>query len=351
MFRNQVHRLTSVRFNSSTSAGDIDALLERVKNLTKGFAETKNSNQINRPKPNLREKYTKRSINHGEITQAMDDFSTNPSNQNKNFNNNNRRQSYQRNNFNSNNQQSNRLTPDEFRSQQRKSLTTPPRPVNIDRPTERIIRGRTERPERSERSPRVQRAPRDFNGERTDFARGAPRSGAPRGGPRGGPRNGQRNGQRGPGGSKGGARGSKNAKNFKQRRSTGNDLPAVNLNLQNVVEDYKLQVPTLQELLKTSPLLSHDEHSRILKTIRSSLNHNSASHFNANTVFKGDLQKIDLSKFESHLKNKNLKFNASIVANSLDKNNTIDYETKLKILGPLIGAASAKDLPSPSINS
>ena len=139
------------------------------------------------------------------------------------------------------------------------------------------------------------------------------------------------------------ARGGAKKNNGNSRRSANSraeNITYVNPNLDLIAKQYIPEPVTISSLLETSPFTSQTPNSRILKAYMELKANgeadvtgvlNGKSHFAPESV----LQKM---------KTPQLKLNAEVVINSLNRNSSLDYNTKMKLLGPLTGLAPVKQL-------
>jgi hypothetical protein len=113
-----------------------------------------------------------------------------------------------------------------------------------------------------------------------------------------------------------------------------------NLELLATHREYVPTPPTLSTLLETSPFTAQTSTSRILKAYNQ-LKADSDSDVSGILTGKASVAPLDVV---NKMKTSQLKANADVVVNSLNKNGSLTYETKMKLLGPLTGTAPVKQL-------
>lgn len=129
-----------------------------------------------------------------------------------------------------------------------------------------------------------------------------------------------------------------------QKKANGSsNLPRTNPNNTVITTEYTPEIPTLEDLLINSPVksLSHTADSKIIRLFKE-LKINDALDVTAVLRAQTESAKLDLSHFA---KSSGLKANAQIVLNALNKNNSIPFHTKLRLVKPLTGLESIKSLP------
>lgn len=378
MLRNYAKRVVSVRYNSTKSsiaAADIDSLLERVKNLTKdvkpaskfggnkstegSFTKRRQFNNDNRnrergPRNNNRnnnEGYNNRSRPQREARFERRDESTPVLEAGINATQNVRSKKATLSNFDSS--IGDLLVNEGFDAAAPTTSTTPTRTptssFNKFKKMEdltdaqkaeifdsqrkasysRESQGNNNNNQRERRpsSYRGDRPPRrDYGGDRPQGSRTAP---------------GLQNRSRNPRNPRGSNNNSRTRSNNSAWSKAQPRKPLTNNNAY-LVKEYKVNIPTAESLLKTSPLLSNDPTSRVVRALRKSLKDPEADFVGD---VRGELKLVDVKPFAKQLKTEGMKSNASIVQNALNSTSSLDYKTKLQILGPLIGVAPVKSLP------
>ncbi|KAH3681150.1 hypothetical protein WICPIJ_007845 [Wickerhamomyces pijperi] len=133
-----------------------------------------------------------------------------------------------------------------------------------------------------------------------------------------------------------------NSEDSKTKTSTAT-IVKTNPNLSTISLKYTPEVPTIEELLINSPAssLSNTAESRIVRLLKE-LKVNDTLDVNSALKGQAEVASLDLSAFAN---NENLKNNAQIVLNALNKNKTISFATKVQLLKPLTGLGSIKSLP------
>lgn len=129
-----------------------------------------------------------------------------------------------------------------------------------------------------------------------------------------------------------------------EKKSSGSSkisFKKANPNTSMISTSYVPEVPSIDELIIDSPLTSQSADSRILKAYRE-LKHNPEADVSG--VLTGKFHVASGADLDSKLKTDALKKNAAVVVSSLNKNTTLDYETKMKLLMPLSGLAPVKQL-------
>lgn len=340
MLRNYAKRVASVRYNSTKPATtDIDALLERVKNLTKDIKQP-STNQYNAGgnRNNNRQ--------NGNYNRNREGGGQNRSNRpQRNFRSDRRRESETvgaaplKVGINATSNVNKRSAGSNIDSSIGDLMvSTPGFDVGVDGATQQTQR--VSREGGFKRSYDNNRPRRDFNSNReggNNF--------------RGDGRPGFRRNVGAPGLRAKGGRQDRTPKRKRDDKKARPDFaspraPKIEIKVPSNIElldtQYKPSVPTSSTLLATSPLLSNDSSSRVLRAIRTALQNPNAD---LGAIVKGDLREVDISQYSKHLKTENLKQNATVVVNALNRTNRLDYSTKMKILGPLIGASPVKELP------
>lgn len=396
MLRSYVKRAVFVRHNSTKvfSSADIDSLLERVKNLTKENNKPIAKDALNQGERRPRKQYNKNNNNNRE-----GGYRNNNNNREGGYRSNNNREGGYRNNHRQQNERQGKQNhrSERFQKSTSDESTGPTLKVGIDAessiskrsaggnidadigdlmlstpgfdiPTndasvlkQGSSRERGQRPDRYNSGPRKGYNNRDQG--RPDFKRNDGRGGfrgdrRETGNFRGDNRPGFRktddnfrHSRLAPGlrnkfaGSdrnprRRDNRGSRRGKDFKKQGASVEVKIATNEELLGT--EYSPAKPTPASLLATSPLLSNDATTRVWRAIRASLQN---SDTDLGAVFKGELREVNVSQYSEQLKSENLKQNASVVVNALNRAGRMDYSTKMQILGPLIGAAPVKQLP------
>lgn len=137
-----------------------------------------------------------------------------------------------------------------------------------------------------------------------------------------------------------GARGKGASNNRGSRKRDEDSMPTVNPNIELFNDSYIPQPPTLATLLENSPFTAQTPTSRILKAYNE-------LHANKDADVSGILTgKSHCAPYNvlDKMSTSQLKLNAEVVVNSLNKNSCFDYDTKMKLLGPLTGLAPVKQL-------
>lgn len=124
-----------------------------------------------------------------------------------------------------------------------------------------------------------------------------------------------------------------------RRSKDSGGVPTVNPNIQLFSSTYTPNAPTLASLLETSPFTAQTPSSRVMKAYNS-LKHDEQVSVSGILTGAGELAPLNTQ----NLKTPQLKLNAEVVVNSLNRNSTLDYDTKMKLLGPLTGVAPVKQL-------
>lgn len=125
-------------------------------------------------------------------------------------------------------------------------------------------------------------------------------------------------------------------------RATGpkSTVKAVNENFDKINTNYIPKIPTLDSLLSTSELTSQTKNSRILKAFNLL---QKDPDYDVSNVLNGKSSIIS-NDIISKMKSNELKLNAESVINSLNNNRSLSFETKEKLLGPLVGLKPVKAL-------
>lgn len=116
-----------------------------------------------------------------------------------------------------------------------------------------------------------------------------------------------------------------------------------NPNYESISTSYSPEQLSFTDLMLNSPLTSQTESSRLLKAYQK-LAADSNADVSGILTGKFDNEITSTSKVLSQLKTPALKLNGQTVINSLNSNGSIDYETKIKLLKPLMGLAPVKEL-------